>query len=331
MMARALRRVAWAIVAVWAAVTVTFAIGEVIPGDPAQMAAGPQARPQEVARVRAQLGLGRPVAARYGLFLHRLAHLAPSPDARGGHESCAALGPIHLDLGRSYVQRRPVVDIVAERLPRSAALAAVAVIVQTLLGVTIGAFAARRRGSPWDRATVAATLLGVSVPTFLVGLALQYLFAQKLGWLPLDGFGKTPAARAAAIVLPAATLGLFGTAYAARVVRDEVAACLALDHVRTARAKGASPGRVLVLHALRNALAPVVTIAGLDLGVLVGGAVVVETLFRWPGLGIVSVNAMMDRDGPVVLGTVLVTSTAVVAINLLVDLVYPWLDPRAHA
>ena len=179
-------------------------------------------------------------------------------------------------------------------------------------------------------ATIAATLVGASIPTFAVGIALQYVFAYRLRWLPLDGFGRTTADQARAIVLPALSLGLFGAAYATRLVRDEVTAALALDHARTARAKGASRLGVLVRHALRNALAPVLTVAGVDFGALVGGAIVVETLFRWPGLGSASVNALLDRDGPLILGTVLVTSTAVVVANLVVDLAFPLLDPRAR-
>jgi peptide/nickel transport system permease protein len=331
---RAAARIGWALVVVWAVVTVTFALNEVIPSDPARMVTGPQARPQEVARVREQLGLDRPVVARYAIFVRRLVHLAPSTaDARAAeaHASCASAGPLHIDLGRSFVQRRPVVAIIAERLPRSAALAAAAVLVQMLIGVALGTFAAAKRGTRWDASATIATLIAGSAPTFLVGIALQYVLGYKLGWLPLDGFGTTPAAQARALVMPAIALGIFGAAYATRLVRDEVNAALALDHARTARAKGASRVGVLVRHALRNALAPVFTLAGLDFGALVGGAIVVETLFRWPGLGAVSVNALLDRDGPVILGTVLVTSTGIVLTNVVVDLLFPLLDPRGRS
>jgi peptide/nickel transport system permease protein len=199
-----------------------------------------------------------------------------------------------------------------------------------LIGLGLGTFAAAERRSGWGAAVAVTTLVAGSIPTFAVGIGLQYVFGYRLHWLPLDGFGKTTAEQARAIVLPALSLGLFGAAYATRLVRDEVSAALSLDHVRSAQAKGASRTGVLLRHALRNALAPVVTMAGLDFGALVGGAVVVETLFRWPGLGSVSVNALLDRDGPVVLGTVLVTSTAAVVMNIVVDLAFPWLDPRAR-
>lgn len=333
MIRRALGRIGWAIVVVWAVVTIAFALNEVIPSDPARMIAGPQARPQEIARVREQMGLERPVATRYAIFLTRLVHFGPaSPGASDPeHGACATVGPLHIDLGRSYVMRRPVVTIIGERLPRSAALAAAAVLVQLLIGFAFGTFAAARRRTTWDGVASITTLIGASIPTFLVGIGLQYVFGQRLRWLPLDGTHfKTTADQAQALVLPALSLGIFGAAYATRLVRDEVSAALSLDHARTARAKGASRIAVLVRHGLRNALAPVVTMAGLDFGALVGGAFVVETLFRWPGLGEASVKALLDRDGPVVLGTVLVTSTAVVVTNMLVDLAFPWLDPRAR-
>jgi peptide/nickel transport system permease protein len=334
--ARALARLGWALVVVWAVVTIAFALNEVLPSDPARMVAGPQARAPEIARVREQLGLDRPAFPRYVIFVTRLVHFGDAPGASSSsasaidHTACATFGPLHVNLGRSYVQRRPVVAILADRLPRSAALAAAAVLVQMLLGVVLGTFAAAKRRTAWDTATATTTLLGASIPTFLIGIALQYVLGHRLQWVPLDGFGKTTADQARALVLPALTLGLFGAAYATRLVREEVTAALALDHARTARAKGASRLGVLVRHALRNALAPVVTMAGLDFGALVGGAIVVETLFRWPGLGSASVAALLDRDGPVVLGTVLVTSISVVAANIVVDLLLPWLDPRAR-
>jgi peptide/nickel transport system permease protein len=327
---RAAARLAWAFIVLWAVTTVTFFVNEVIPSDPARMVAGPQARPAEIARVRADLGLDRPVIVRYGVFLARLVHHAPPATATtdASHATCAPFGPLHLDLGRSYVQRRPVVTILGERLPRSATLAAAAVLVQSLLGVALGLLAAARRGTAWDAAAVAGTLVGASVPAFLSGLALQYLLAYRLRLFPLDGYGKSTAEQGVSLVLPAVTLGLFGAAFSTRLVRDEVSAVLSLDHARTARAKGASRLVVLVRHGLRNALAPVVTALGVDFGALVGGAVVVEALFRWPGLGTASVGAVLDRDGPLIVGTVLVTSASIIVTNVVVDATYACLDPR---
>jgi peptide/nickel transport system permease protein len=187
---------------------------------------------------------------------------------------------------------------------------------------------ARRRGSVWDQLLVGATLLGVSAPTFLLGLVLQYLLAYRLGWLPYDGYGLTASDHLRSLVLPALTLGIFGAALYARLIREEMSSMLGADFVRTARAKGASELRVLVVHVLRNALVPIVTLLVLDLGTLLGGAVVTERLFRWPGMGQMAIDALVNRDGPVVFGTVLFSALAIVLASLLLDLVHVLLDPR---
>jgi peptide/nickel transport system permease protein len=330
------RRIGWSFVVVWVVVSLTFAINELLPGDPARMVAGIQARPADVARIREQLGLDRPPLVRYGLFLRRLVHVGPRVVERHGgadHATCAVVAgvgdrAIHVDLGKSFQLRQPVVDVVAERLPRTFALAVAGVLVQLLLGVATGITAALRRGSQWDRALVSATLVGISLPTFLLALGLQTLFARGLRLLPLDGFGATFAEHARSIVLPALTLGIYGAAYYTRLVRDEMISTLRRDWVRTARAKGASPARVVFAHALRNATLPVLTAVALDFGALLGGAIVTESVFRWPGLGELSVHATLDRDGPVLVACVLVASFAVVATNLAVDLAYARLDPR---
>jgi peptide/nickel transport system permease protein len=164
----------------------------------------------------------------------------------------------------------------------------------------------------------------------LIGLALQFVLAHRLRLLPLDGFGDTAAEHVVCIILPALTLGIYGAAYYTRVVRDELIGAVKLDHVRTARAKGLPMWRVWIRHALRNALVPLVTLIGLDLGALVGGAIVTETLFRWPGLGALTVSALLDRDAPVIMGTVIVSSAAIVLANLVVDVSYAILDPRVR-
>jgi peptide/nickel transport system permease protein len=203
--------------------------------------------------------------------------------------------------------------------------------VQLLVGCATGVIAAARRNSWVDHAAVGITLLGISAPTFVIGVLLQYLLAYRLHLLPLDGYGKDASEHAVSVILPALTLGTFGAAYYTRLVRDEMIGLLKQDHVRTARAKGLSEGGVIVKHALRNALVPLVTVLGLDLGALVGGAIVTETLFRWPGLGSLSVNALLDRDGPLILGMVILTSGAVVLSNVLVDVCYALLDPRVRS
>jgi peptide/nickel transport system permease protein len=334
-----LRRLGWSVFVVWGVVSVAFVVNTFVPGDPARMVAGAQARPADVERIRQQLGLGDPAIVQYVHFWRRLVHVGPGViDAKAdpAHANCAAVLPlgasaVHIDLGRSAQKRQPVVDLVATRLPRTFALALAGMLVQLLLGLGTGVVAAARRGSWLDRFLVGTSLLGISAPTFLIALLLQYVFARGLGWLPLDGFGTTLGEHARCLVLPALTLGVYGAAYYTRLVRDEMVVLLQQDWVRTARAKGLSPARVVLRHGLRNALLPVVTAIGLDFGALMGGAVVTETVFRWPGLGELSVKALLDRDGPVILACVVVTSMAIVGANVIVDALYARLDPRVRS
>ncbi len=330
-----LRRAGWSVFVVWAVVSLAFAVNNLVPGDPARMVAGVQAGPSDVARIRDQLGLDRPPLVQYGLFWRRLVHLGPRDIASGdpAHVNCVALvslggSAVHLDLGKSYLRRQPVVTLLAERLPRTFALALAGLVLQLLFGITTGVLAASRRGTRFDRILVSTSLLGVSAPTFLIALVLQIVLARSLRWLPLDGFGKTFPEHVQCLVLPALTLGIYGAAYYTRIVRDEMTGLMTQDWVRTARAKGASPARVLLRHALRNALVPIVTSAGLDFGALMGGAVVTETVFRWPGIGFLAVNAVLNRDGPIILGCVIVSAVAVTSSSLLVDVLHTTLDPR---
>jgi peptide/nickel transport system permease protein len=334
-MNRLASRIAWSVFVVWAVVSITFVVQTVLPGDPARMVAGAQARPADVARIRARLGLDRSLPEQYVRFWTRLVHVGPL-DARAApdHTSCAVIAPLgdgrslHLDFGKSFQMSQPVVDVLVARMPRTFALALVAMAIQLLFGVGTGVLAAVRRDSWLDRILVSASLLGLSVPTFLIALGLQLLFARTLRWLPLDGFGADLAEHARSMVLPALTLGIYGAAYYTRLVRDEMIVLMRSDWVRTARAKGLPEWRIVVTHALRNAMVLVVTAAGLDLGALMGGAIVTETVFRWPGLGELSVKAMLNRDGPVIAACVIVTSIAIVGANVLVDFAYAWLDPR---
>lgn len=332
MLPRIASRLAWSLFTIWAVVTLAFFINNALPADPARAIAGPQARPADVARIRTQLGLDRPLWVQYGIFVRRLVHWhsGPTPAKDPEHSSCAALGPVHFDLGVSYQKRRPVVTLIAERLPRTLMLALAATFVQVLAGVVAGVVAAARRNTIIDYAAVSATLIGISAPVFVLGILLQYVLAYRLRLLPLDGFGQTAVEHARAIVLPALTLAIVEAAYYTRLVRDEMIVLLKQDFVRTARAKGASEWAVVVKHALRNALMPLVTVIGLDFGTLVGGAIVTEKMFRWPGLGQLSVDAVFDRDAPIIMGTVIVASTAIVLSNVLVDLSYAALDPRTR-
>lgn len=331
-MRRVGRRLAWAAFVVWATVSLTFLVNNALPADPARMIAGQQAPPDAVARIRRELGLDRPLYVQYGLFLGRLVHLGPPPAGAGDpkHGTCATAGPLHFDLGRSYQQRRAVVTILGERAPRTLLLAFTAAIVQALLGVSAGVVAAANKRRPADRAAMGLSLLGISAPTFLIGLLLQWVFAVKLRLFPIDGWGETATEHAASLVLPALTLGVFGAAYYTRFVRDEMLGELSQDYVRTARAKGLGEWAVTLRHALRNAMMPIVTVFGLEIGTLVGGAIVTESVFRWPGIGSLSVDAMLDRDGPLIMGCVVLTSTVVVLSSLAVDLAYVVLDPRVR-
>jgi peptide/nickel transport system permease protein len=330
-----LRRLGWAAVVVLGVTSLSFFIALVLPGDPARMLVGPQASASEVAEARKIYGLDEPLRVQYGRFVTRLIHRGPDPIDKkrdAGHRSCAPIGlGVHIDLGYSFTYQKPVAELLKKKVPRSLELALAAVGVQAILGLSLGVFAAARRGTRWDEAAIGVTLLGISAPTFLLGLLLQYVLAYKLRVLPYDGYGDTPAEQLRSLVLPALTLGIFGSALYARLTRDEMSSILAQDFIRTARAKGASRARVLVVHALRNALVPLVTLLALELGALIGGAVVTETLFRWPGIGQMAVTALLNRDGPVIVGTVLFTSTVVVLTTLAVDLLYLALDPRIRA
>lgn len=353
MTARFARRFAWCIFVVWATTTLAFVVNHALPTDPARMVAGPQARPAEVRKIRKRLCLNRPLHVQYIHFVSRLVHVGPPPNAPKGppvappcgegdatdqedkisekelHATCAPFfGRLHFDLGKSYTQRRPVVTILGERLPRTIFLAIAAAFVQMAIGVVAGVLAASRWKTRVDRLAVSVSLLGVSAPTFVTGLFLQWLFGFRLRVLPLDGYGQTALQHVESVILPAVTLGIFGAAYYTRMVRDEMLGQLGQDYVRTASAKGLSRTSVLVRHALRNALVPIVTILGLEVGTLVGGAIVTESIFRWPGLGSLSVTAMIERDGPVIMGCVMVTSVAVAFATFAVDVAVTFIDPR---
>ncbi len=329
MLARLAKRLAWAVFTVWAVVTLTFVIYNVLPEDPAQVIAGPQARPADVDRIRMQLGLDRPLLSRYGSYMTRLVRFGP-PSGEKDDSSFQLVGPVRIDLGVSYLKGRPVHELLGKALPPTLLLGALAIFVQVGVGAIGGLIAANRRHTVFDWGTVALTLVGISAPTFLTGLALQHFLARQTRWFPIDGYGDTFSEHLHSGILPAMTIGLFGAAYYTRLVRDEMIVLLKQDYIRTARAKGQNELQVLFRHALRNALMPLVTVIGLNMGILVGGAIVTEQIFRWPGIGRLSVHAIQEHDGPVIMGVVILFSTVVVLSNLLVDLSYAALDPRAR-
>ncbi|MCX5745704.1 MAG: ABC transporter permease [Proteobacteria bacterium] len=302
-----LRRLGWTIVVLWFVVTLVFAMVVAIPADPARAMLGPRATPALVDAARATYCLDRGVVGRYGCWLARLAHG---------------------DLGESYRSKRSVGAIIAERAWPTAQLALAAIVLSLLLGAPLGILAAVRRGRWPDHAVTALALLGQSAPPFVVGMVLLDVFAFAFGWFPIGGYGDGGWDRLHHLVLPAGTLAAVGVATYARTVRATLGEVLDEDYIRTARAKGVSEAQLVGRHALRNALGPLVTLVGLDLGVLLGGAVVVEAIFQWPGVGRELLQAILDVDLPVIVGVVIVCAIAIIVANLLVDLVQLAIDPR---
>jgi peptide/nickel transport system permease protein len=290
------------VLVVWFVVTATFAMTTLIPADPARAMLGPHATPDAIERVRAHYCLDRGFLGQYACYLDHV---------------------VHLDLGESYRSKRPVASIIAARIGPTAELAVAAIVLSLVIGVPLGILAAVRKNRWPDHAANLLGLIGQSAPTFFVGTLLLYLFAYRFGWFPIGGYGGL-----SHLVLPAATLAAGGIAYYSRVVRTDLVDALGEDYIRTARAKGLPEHEVVMKHALRNALGPLVTLVGLDLGVLLGGAVVTEYIFAWPGLGREILQAILDLDLPLILGVVLVSAIAIAVANLLVDLVYLRLDPR---
>lgn len=287
----------------WLAVAaLTFALTYVIPADPARTLAGAQADAETVSRLRAQLGLDDPLLLRFGRYVW---------DA------------LHGDFGTSFVTGQQVLPAVLDRLPATAALAAGALVVYLAVGAALGAAGAVRPGSALDRAGAAFSVLGAAVPSFWIGMLLLWALAFAVPVFPLGGAGTL-----AHLVLPALTLGLGGAAYYARTVRLELGRELGSEYVRAARARGLSEGRILFRHALPNASLPLVTLLGLDAAALLGGAVLTESVFGWPGIGQQAVAAIGTLDVPMIMGTVLFSATAILLVNWLTDLAYLALDPR---
>ena len=300
-----LRRLLLTVPTVFAAVTLVFLLIHVVPGDPVDVMLGESAHAADKQALRRALGLDRPLPVQYGAFLADL--------ARG-------------DLGRSLVTGLPVTSVLAARIPATLELTLAALAVAVGLAFPLGLLAAARPGTWLDRGSLGFALLGVSVPSFWLGPMLIILFAIDLRWLPVSGRGSW-----AHLVLPAVTLGSGMAAILTRMTRSSVLECTGEDYIRTARAKGVSRERVLIRHALANALAPVVTILGLQFGALLAGTVITETIFAWPGVGRLTIDAINQRDYPVVQGCILTIALGFVAANTLADLVNAWLDPRTRA
>jgi peptide/nickel transport system permease protein len=295
------RRVLWAAGILVGVSFLTFVVAFLVPADPARTLAGPRASPETLASIRRELGLDQPVPVQYARYLGRA--------MRG-------------DLGRSYVTGETVAEALWARLPATALLAGSAWVCWLVFGIAI-ALLVTPRGASGDGALLAFSILGTSIPTFWLGIVLLYLFAARWRLLPDAGYG-TPAH----LVLPVVTLTVYGAAYYARLTHANLREVLDQEYIRTARAKGLSEGRVLLRHALRNALLPLVTVAGVDLAALLGGVVFTESVFAWPGIGQLAVQSVFTLDIPMILGTVTLSAVFVVLANLVVDLLYPLLDPR---
>ena len=306
------RRVLRAITTLLGTTLIIFVLVRVVPADPAVTIAGPKADPETLAAIRKDLGLDDPVVVQYGRYLTGL--------ARG-------------DLGRSYMTGRRVADVIVERLPATAWLALTSLALGFSLGLVLGIVTAARRGSLIDVAVLLGTLIGLSIPTFWLGNLLIYEFSYRLKLLPLGGYGSGGAwwrPNPLNLILPAITLAIVEFFFYTRFVHTNVGGTLASDYIRTARAKGAPPARLYFVHALRNALIPIVTLLGLDIAALMSGVVLTETVFNWPGLGRLAVQAVFNLDIPLVAGTVLFSAVLVLVANLVVDLLYGVIDPRVQ-
>lgn len=297
-----LRRAFLILPILWGVLTLVFSLIHLIPGDPAQTMLGEGASPADVAALRQRLGLERPLTEQYARFLS---------------------GALRADLGESFRYEEPVAALIAERLPATFALAVAAMALALALALPAGLVAAADRGGPFDLGARLAALAGVSIPSIWLGPMLILLLAIRRDWFPVSGW-ESPGA----LVLPALTLGLGLSGLTARMARGGLLEEIGRGYVLAARARGAAPARIWVGHALRNALIPVVTVVGLQFGSLLTGAVITETIFSWPGLGRLLVQAIQYRDYPLVQGCVLTIAAVYVTVNLLTDLAYGWADPR---
>lgn len=305
-----LQRLGLAVLSVWAVCTIVFFIAALAPGDPAEIAAGGKPLdPAALARLHHEFGLDRPLGVRYVSYLW---------DA------------LHGDLGKSFYDREPVTHFFARALPNTAILAVTAIVLALSVGVAVGLLAALRPNTILDRALMASILTGVTLPNFVLAPILILIFALKLGWLPVAGWSDplTGEIQPEYVILPAVVLAARPAALIARLTRSSLLETLRQDYIRTARAKGLSPGRILFRHALKNAFLPVLTAAGVSFGYLLSGSFVVETIFTVPGVGYESIHSLSTRDYSLIQGTTLLLAVIFVTVNLLVDVLYALLDPR---
>lgn len=281
---------------------VTFILLYLVPADPARQIAGRSATAQTVENIREQLGLNLPFYEQYLRYLK---------------------GLVQGDLGRSYLQKTEVASLIWSRLPASLLLMAGAIFSELAIGLTMGVIAATRRGSRTDNALMIFSFVGVSAPQFVIGILMLYVFAVKLGWFPIGGYGTFMH-----LVLPSLTLGLLGAGWYSRMMRSSLLDVLRQDYIRTARAKGLARWKILLRHAMPNAILPIIAMIGIDIGLFMSGIVVVESVFGWPGVGQLAWQAIQRVDIPIIMGVTIVSAFAIVLGNLIADLITPLIDPR---
>jgi peptide/nickel transport system permease protein len=319
MIAYIVRRLLWSVLLLFVVSFITFVVFYILPAaDVATLRAGRQPTPERIAAIRDQLGLDKSLPEQFWIYMRDLI--------------------FHFDFGRSYQNNVDVRETIFDRLPATASLAVGGAVVWLLIGIPIGIISAIKRGTILDRLAMGGALLAISAPVYWVGLVSIYLFSKELGkLLPIfEGTGnytpllEDPIAWAAALILPWLVLATAFAAVYARFLRSNLLDVMGEDYIRTARAKGMSERRVVFKHGLRSAITPIVTIFGLDLGILFGGAILTETVFNIPGVGRLAFDAIQKSDMPIVQGTVLMAALAVIMANLVVDIVYAFLDPRVR-
>jgi peptide/nickel transport system permease protein len=304
MLAFLFQRLLGALLVILGVVSIVFLLIHLIPGDPVEIMLGESASMADREALRAALGLNLPIGVQFQNYLY---------------------GLLQFDTGSSIHSQRPVSELLLERLPATGLLALVTLIITLSLALPLGVIAAVRRNTWWDTGAMSFSMLGVSIPNFWLGPVLILIFSLWLGWFPISGQGGFTA-----VILPALTLATGLVAVLSRMVRSSMLEVLGEDYMRTARAKGLPPHRVILHHGLRNALLPVITLLGLQLGALLAGAVITETVFSWPGIGLLTIESIQSRDYPVVQACVLLISVSYVLVNLLTDLAYAWVDPRVR-
>jgi peptide/nickel transport system permease protein len=321
-------RTAWGALVLMSVVTLVFFL-IFVAGDPAVTVLGPQARAEQIADFKAKKGLDRPVLEQFLSYLGLMPCVRKdSPKYERGDGSRGFCGVLQGDLGESYSHHESVAQVIGYRLPRTLLLASLAVLFEVIIGLTAGIIAALRRNRWIDTSIMFATFVGISLPTYVTGPIALLILAFLLGWFPFGGYGIDAIDHLYHALLPAFVLAIAGAAEYARVMRGELIETLRQDHVRTARAKGLPMSQVVMKHAVRNALLPIVTMIGLSLPFLVGGAIITEKIFAWPGLGLLTIESIESLDAPVIMAVVLMFGVAVQIGNLLADIAVAALDPR---